>query len=323
VKDGLGYWLLLVPIVIGVTELGYLISSQQTPVYQATTSVVVGGVLQNSDLTKDDLDASQQLALVYADAVSREPVLAGLVKETRLKTSWQSLRGMVQAAVSPNDPQLIDITAEASTPHVAKEVADAVPGQLVALGPGKDNQAAGRVQSFVRSQLTALQQDIARAQAEIAKLRKRAIAASPQNKRRFEAEIATQRRLINSGQGNYSSLLSSVAAQGTPNSIQTLVPAEVDPHPVSPNVTRSTILAGAIGIILAFSLIYPLQLRTTRRRTDSANVRDAPTDPIASNPNGSPPPPPKAVSGNSEPVAEEAGRRWARGGAERRAHHEW
>lgn len=319
VKGRLRHLWLVVVIVLAAAELGYVFSSRQTPVYQATTSVVVGGVLQNSDLTKDDLDASQQLALVYADAVSRQPVLAGLVQELGLETSWQHLRGLVSAAVAPNDPQLIEITVTAPTPQAAKDIAGAVPGQLVALGPGAGNQEANQVQSFVRSQLAVLQQDIARAQSEIAKLRQRAIVSSPQDKRRLEAEITRQRRLINSGQRNYSSLLSSVAAQGTPNSIETLVPAEADPNPVSPNVTRTTILAGAAGTFLAFCLLYLLEFRTTRRRTGPVIARDAPTEPVTTHPYGSRSPDPEAASGNSEPPDDVGGGRWARRRAERQA----
>ncbi|MEW5959873.1 MAG: Wzz/FepE/Etk N-terminal domain-containing protein, partial [Chloroflexota bacterium] len=67
------WWLILLStLVAGV--ISYIASEQQPRVYQSTTTLMVGQVIQKANPTDADFYTTQQLAESYAQIAVRQPV---------------------------------------------------------------------------------------------------------------------------------------------------------------------------------------------------------------------------------------------------------
>ena len=116
------WWLILLgPIAAGF--IGYAISAQQRPVYQAEATVLVQQT-QNSALpTLGDIQTSRQLAATYQRLITTRPVLQEVVDEMALPYSVESLKGMVGASVV-RDTQLVQVWARSENPEQAAMIAN-------------------------------------------------------------------------------------------------------------------------------------------------------------------------------------------------------
>jgi non-specific protein-tyrosine kinase len=247
------------------------------PTYQATTSVLVGQSLQAPDLSKQDLEASQQLAQTYADLVRRQPVLSGAADVLGLNTSWQTLRDQVRVDLAPDNGTLIVVTVEAGSSDEAVRIAGAIADQLVGLSPSETGRAdAAEIQDFVSSRLATLQTDIRRAQRRIDTLETElAVARTEQREGDLRLEIEGQERLAIAWLENYSSLLGFLSPEQSPNSLQVLEEASAKAEPVRPDKVLNTAMAAVAGFLLAFGIVYVLESRV---RGGPAGL--APTDQI-------------------------------------------
>ena len=77
-------WWLLIALPILATAVGYLISTRQPSVYQATTTILIGQNIQSADVNRTDIQASEALALTYADLTVRQPILQNVIDKLNL-----------------------------------------------------------------------------------------------------------------------------------------------------------------------------------------------------------------------------------------------
>src|SRR5258706_4052211 len=94
-------WLIVLATVLAAGS-GLIASLLAVPVYQTSTTLIVGQNLQAPNPNASDFFASQQLALTYAELVTREPILSATVTTLGLAQGWGSLRNHVNATASPN-----------------------------------------------------------------------------------------------------------------------------------------------------------------------------------------------------------------------------
>jgi tyrosine-protein kinase len=267
------WYLVLILTVIGAS-LGYAVASSAEPMYQASVSILVGQPFQTPNLTKDNLEVGQQVALTYADVIQREPVLGAVVKELGLNMSWSQLSQHVKALPAPQDPQLIVVTVSDSSRPTALAIAAAIAKQAVALSPSTAGSQASRTRSFISSRLEALQSSITAQQARLNDLRStlktihaapgaRAQAARAAERARagVRRQINNEQRLLISSQQSYASLASFYATQQVPNSLQVLESAHASLNPVKSGVLFKTLLAAVVGLFLGLGLAYILEFR--------------------------------------------------------------
>src|SRR4030067_2397747 len=153
-------WWLIVLMTALAASLGYSISRIQTPVYQATATMLIGQIFQSTSPDRADIQTSEALAQTYADIAHRQLVLQEVVETLGLNVTWQSLRKRVQVE-SITGTQLLQVRVEADSPEVARRIADEVANQLILLrsadGEGGESDSG---QSFIRQQITNLEERI-------------------------------------------------------------------------------------------------------------------------------------------------------------------
>jgi uncharacterized protein involved in exopolysaccharide biosynthesis len=156
------WWWLLVAATLVATISSVIAVSQQPPIYQARTSLLIGQAINNPNPNSNDLWLSQQLAQTYSDVAKRQPVPSATM--AALGLSW-----LPEYTVRPlPNSQLIELTVTDTSPERAVVVAQELANQLIRLSPTSGGQQ-GEVdrQGFIARQLDDLETQIEATSAEI------------------------------------------------------------------------------------------------------------------------------------------------------------
>lgn len=253
------WWLLAALTVIGAM-LGYVISRAQTPVYQASTTVLVGESIRSSRVDRVDIQISEALIQTYVEIARRQPIMQGVVTTLNLNETWQNLSKRV-TVTNIESTQLIEISVEANSPEQAEMIADEIVNQLILLSPSSlestDNQ---QTSSFNREQITNLQERIVNGQARLSEI-DTAInnSISEVELTALQQEKTTLEGLLIEWERNYTQLLTLTEPKRDPTQLSVVEPAHSSNRMVRPRIQLNTILGGAVGLVLALGLIFLLE----------------------------------------------------------------
>ena len=252
------WWLLVLSIAIGA-GIGYAISRGQTPVYQATTTILVGESIRSSRVDRVDIQISEALIQTYVEIARRQPVLQGVVITLNLNESWQNL-GRRVTINQIESTQIIEIGVEADSRELAQSIADEIVNQLILLSPSSSESAENQLtNSFNREQITNLQERIVNGQKRLAEIE----TAINNSISEFELTALQQEKtnlegLIIEWERNYTQLLTLTEPRRDPTRLTVVEPAHSGNRMIRPLVPLNTIVGGGVGMILALGLIFLL-----------------------------------------------------------------
>ena len=245
------WWLLVLGTAVAVGAT-FVALRQQTPVYEAKTTQMIGRTINDPNPNYSDVYMVEQLANTYADLVQRRPVRKGAM--TSLGVDWlpkYSVRSV------PNT-HLLEITVTDADPRLAQATADALARELIRQTPTGGNTELQQRQGFVTGQLDELEAGIKNTRAEITKLQEELTGMlSAREIAETQAQIKALQSKLYDLQGNYATLLSDTG-QGATNTLAIVEPAELPDTPIAANNLRTLLLVAAIGFILAAGTAYLL-----------------------------------------------------------------
>jgi capsular exopolysaccharide synthesis family protein len=253
------WWLILLSTTIAAGA-SYYNSLQQPRVYQASTTVMVGQVIQEINPTSQDFSTVGQLAQSYAQIGRRQPVLQATIDSLELNTNWQNLKGRVNIQEIAGT-QLLEISALDNSPERAKLIADEIAHQLILQSPtSPQKQDRSERSEFVQNQLDDLEQRIQTSQIRMQELRvELTTALSARKIEELQTEITTLDELITTWQANYVELLGFLDGGDSPNYLTVIEPAQLPSSPIGPNVNLNVLLAAAVGFGLALATALLLE----------------------------------------------------------------
>lgn len=263
-------WLILVTVVVA-GGASYLVSSSLPKVYEGRTTLIVGQSLTAVDPQYQQLLASQRLSETYAQLATTTPVLAAVIERLGLPVTPDELRRNV-VAQAPRDSTLLTVRASHGDPHVAAQIANTVAEELIAASPAIEGRADD-VGRFVDDQLAATQLQIEAIQTDLDELLGLPSRSSAQDD---EIQIL-QGRLLTARQ-TYSQLLA--FSSGSASNLLTAVDPAVAPiEPSSPRVLLNTLLAAALGLLVALGLAFLMDHLddTVKSPDDVSELAGAPT----------------------------------------------
>lgn len=239
------WWWLMVACVLVASGSSYIGTRRMPRIYQATTTVMVGQTLQQTNPSSVDLYISQQLAQTYAQMVVRQPILGGAAQALGLQ--YTPPANAISTRLVPGT-QLLEISVRDTIPERAQALADEIANQLIQQSPtGREESER---QLFVQQRLAGLEASISKTEQSIAEEQAKLDAAnSARAIQQYQANIAALEQRLSNYQSTYASLLMSV--QGGTNYISIVEPATLPSRPISPNVAQTVLLAAAIGLGLA------------------------------------------------------------------------
>lgn len=253
-------WWLLVALTAIAATLGYVISRSQVPVYQATTTILVGQSITSPQLERSDLQTSDALVQTYVELAHRQPVLEGVITALQLNTSWDKLNKQVSASQVVGT-QLIEIKVEASSTRTAKKIADEIAHQMILMSPvaNLDDPTKYPFNSFNREQVKNLQERIINGQTRLNEIE--TALKNPVSEAQLaslQTEKSTLTLLMTEWEKSYEGLLAITRQEKDLNKVTVIETAHSGNDPIRPRVPLNTVVSGGIGLILALGLIFLL-----------------------------------------------------------------
>lgn len=258
------WWWLVVASTLIAAIFSSLSVLRQPKVYQARTTLMIGGTINNPNPTGNELFLGQQLSAAYADLANRELIY----NATKNVLGMDNLPTYFAQAL-PNT-QLIEIYVNDIDPLRAQTVANELATQLTLLSPiSGQSEDRGR-QEFVHQRLNNLEAQIQETEAEIEKLQgELANTFSAQQIEDKQNQISSLQGKLTTMENNYGLLLSNTQ-QGAINTVAIIEFAELPSSPIASMKGLTILLAAAAGFILASGTAYLLEyLDDTLKSPDS------------------------------------------------------
>jgi capsular polysaccharide biosynthesis protein len=266
-------WLLVGVLTVLGGVAGYAATADLPPVYQATTTLIVGDLISSPDIHAADIDTSLTLSNAYGTLIRSETVLSPVIDDLGLHTSWTELRNRVHVSANVGGVPLITVTVSAETPRSALAIVRAVATQTVALAPsGTGGEDAGL--GFGLTQVDELKGAIVKAERRLHQLEaERDATTSVGGRAALESRINEQTRLITDLQANYATFAQTMAANRPSNHVGVLETASVTPSPLRPHRTINSGLGAGIGLLIGVAIT----VRPRRSRMDVVGTMRAPS----------------------------------------------
>jgi non-specific protein-tyrosine kinase len=248
-------WLIALSAVLA-SGAAFVASWLQTPVYQASTTLLVNQApgAQTSEYTA--ILTSERLASTYAQMLSQRPVMEEALKRLQLSNPVEDMQKAVTIELV-RDTQLIRLKVEDPDPYLAATLADILVGVFNEQNDARQAQRYAASKENLKSQLDQLQADIQTREARIAELGSRADASGQAEADRLRTDVAQLR-------ASYATLLKTyedlrlAEAQSVSNVVQ-VEPATVPTEPVRPRTLLNTLLAAVVGVMLAIGVVFLIE----------------------------------------------------------------
>lgn len=252
------WWLFLLCTVLG-SAASFAISQSTIPIYQSTTTLMVGQSLQMADPSTSDFAASEKLALTYSEIARRQPVLQTTVEALNLPFGWQRLRENVSVRIVQGT-QLLEISVKDTVPERAQATANELARQLIRQSPtSPENATSAQYKEFVQRQLGDLQSKIDQGEARLVELEQDLTTAfSGEEAQKIQDQMTTLQSQVNIWQSNYAQLLGFLG-QASPNYLSVVEPAQFPGGPIQPSTLRNVLLASLLGLMIAGGVAFLLE----------------------------------------------------------------
>ncbi len=245
---------LLVLVTLLAAGIMFVISRRSTPIYQATTTVLINQAPADKTTDYSSLVTSERLAQTYSQLMTKQPVLHGVIERLSLSESETELKQLIQ--VQPvRDTTLIEVRVENPLPQLAADIANALVSEFSEQNQSLQASRYTSSKDSLATQMTQIDQQIQEATQTLANLSSSVDAEVERN--RLETILAQYRQ-------TYAYLLQSyeqirlAEAQSTSNVIQA-EPATRPERPVRPRTLANTLLGGAVGLLLALGGIFLIE----------------------------------------------------------------
>jgi succinoglycan biosynthesis transport protein ExoP len=253
-------WLWLIVLSTAIAAIPTFMASRSAPpIYQTTTTIMVGQSIESPDPDSMDILTAQSLAETYVQLVRRQPILEGAINALGLDINWRALAGWVNVSLIQGT-QLLEITVRGTDPQRVKAIADEIANQLIVQSPTAPERAQREQRrAFVEQQIADLEAKIKAAQEQIAELEQNLTTSfSARQIQDTQAQIQALEAQINAWRGNYASLLA-FTERGPTNYLTIVEPAAVPTAPISSRTHSNVLLAATVGLILAVGAAFFLE----------------------------------------------------------------
>ncbi|HZD10282.1 MAG TPA: polysaccharide biosynthesis tyrosine autokinase [Candidatus Binatia bacterium] len=258
----LGRWWWLLVLATGLAAASSFVAvSQQVPVYQSKTTLMLGSTIDDPNPSGNEINLTQQLAGLYADIANRQ-----VVREKTMEALGLDSLPDYEARPLPNS-QLIEIVVTDVSPERAQAVANELANQLILQSPTAPDPEEQDRQAFINDQLATLQTNIEDTEDEIAQLEvDLENAFSAREIETLQLQISGLQSKLNTLQSNYAALYSRTQG-GAINAVTVIEPAALPQRPIGGGNLMTVLTASIIGLVLAGGAVYVIDYLEDSLRT--------------------------------------------------------
>lgn len=213
-------WLIVIAGLIG-GGLSFIVSSNQTPVYRAQATVLIGQFIESPNPNWNDIRTGIDLANTYLQLLESRPILAGVVASLDLNIPPDALRGVISGSIV-EDTSLIIITALSPDPILAADIANAAARELVNQSPTNLTPEQQSQIDFLNEQISILNEQVQELQGRLAQINAELQSVDESTDiGRLTSERDTALEALNTATGNIGQFALTIASlQQRVNSIQ-------------------------------------------------------------------------------------------------------
>lgn len=246
------FLIVLVAVLSGL--VGFLVSNSLTPIYEASTVLLVS---ENATTALNEYNAvltSERLARTYVEMISARPVLETLRANLDLEQDVETLKDAISISLVANT-QLIEVKVQDPSPSRAALLANSLVSLFI-------EQNDSLQQSRFADSKNSLLEQIAQQQTYIDQIQEtlNSLPSTDEN----ETERTRLEQLLSQYRQSYTQLSQSyeqvriAEAQNSSNIVQ--IESAVAPNsPVSPRILVNTLLSALAGVAIAVALILLIE----------------------------------------------------------------
>jgi len=259
-------WLIFLGIIIASISV-YVVSLQMSPIYQASSSLMINEAPGTKAADYSAIYTSQLLTQTYAEMLVKKPVLNAVIESLGLPMSWGTLKQMI--TVQPvTDTQLIDIKVEDTDPVRAANIANELGLIFSAQIQAMQEARYASTKESLGIQLDESQALIDKIETDLAALEDSEEKQADRD--RLETMLSQYRQIYANTLQSYEQVRLAEAA--TISNVFLAENADPPAVPIRPRIFMNTMLAGVIGAMVALGLIFLIDaLDDTIRGTDEVN----------------------------------------------------
>jgi non-specific protein-tyrosine kinase len=244
------WFILLIGILAGGTA--YYINTIQPPIYKAKAILLVSEGSQSVSDNYNSILMSERLAQSYVERLSNFEVLSQSIENLGVNMTPGALKRSMTVNLLRNT-QLIELSIEHTEPQVASRLANEIPHVFSERNLTQQTERFATSKASLEAELTELQVELAVAESNLTSELEKPIG----DQKMIDVTNDNLLRL----RETYARLLQSyedirIAEASSLNNIIIDEYARAPQVPISPRVTTNTILATAVGLLLAVSLIF-------------------------------------------------------------------
>lgn len=251
-------WLWL--IVLGILVAGisaYLVSSRMTPVYSASSRLLIDQAPGSSSGNEySQVLLEQRLAFTYIELLKTRPVLEETIIRLGLPLTAAQLDGMISVS-APQDTQIIVLTVQDTNPQRAADIANELGAVFVDSNQERQNRRYAEPISNWQQRQVEIGDEIEALETEISTLGTPGSAAEQSALSRLEVKLNETQIRYTEAFNNLNDL--QVAQAKESSNIVQVEPAKATSVPIRPRTTTNTLLAAVTGGMLALGIIFLIE----------------------------------------------------------------
>ncbi len=257
-------WLIVLGTLLA-TGVAYISSRLTTPVYAATTTLLVNEA-PSSGKTADytSILTSERLAQTYSAMMTKQPVVKAAVEGLHLDFSPEALPARISVNLV-RDTQLMVLQVESEDPQLAMNLANAIPSAFSSQNTAVQAERYADSKANLTKEIDTLKEQIAANQAQINAI------GTPSDSTK-EAELARLQTELTQLRQSQAYLLQSyenirlAEAQSTSN-IVVVEPATLPSSPIRPRTVQNTLLGALVGLMLSIGVVFLIEYLDDRIRS--------------------------------------------------------
>ena len=257
-------WLVILCTLVAAA-VAYGISSVTTPIYQASTTLLINQARNPTGADMQDLMLSERIGRTYAELMKRSPILAKVAEEFEVEPAVLQSAITQISVTSVRDTQLLQLSIEGTSPEVVASVAEALPRVFIEDLKSVQSERFAESKNNLQRELDTLSNEI-----EVTQVAIQAINDAPTAEE--AVELGRLRNALTQYQNNYANLLQSyenirLTEVQSSDSIAVVEPAQIPTQPIRPRALTNTLLAAIVGAMLALGIIFLIEYLDDRVKT--------------------------------------------------------
>jgi capsular exopolysaccharide synthesis family protein len=225
----------------------YVVSKRTTPIYQASTSLLVSAPSTNSGVIPPSLVTTQTMTGTYSQMLVARPVLQGVIDRLKLQLTPDDLKNFITVTAVTNT-QLIVVAVNNTNPALAANIANGIAAVFTDRISQLQSQRFAASRDGLAKQVSEMEGQITDTSNQIG------FTTDPATLQQLQARLTTYRTIYSNLVTSYEQVL--LADEQASTNVVISEPASIPSKPVSPKTVLNTLLAFLAGLLLSAGIVF-------------------------------------------------------------------